>query len=256
MAVKSLEVMDMLDEFGFAIIPFPDSLARRFRQHICDYLGCAFPADAVRLTELILGYSKELFAEKLAKPMRYYPDHVTTHGLDWVEKLASIFGNVRCGVNFVPPCLQECNDQLHDASIDCFWRCVRPGSSDVGSPHRDSHFWSLADGTSLEAPSPFAYDERWKIWVPLYGCNSSNSLEVVSKSHKMDVPLETMKGSKPSIEEAWVQNQEWTCPLSSFDGTECILFHDDLVHRGPPNESPFVRFSSELTILLRRNKSL
>ena len=70
-----------------------------------------------------------------------------------------------------------------------------------------------------------------------------------------DIPIETVEtkfGLKPSIPEQWcdANANRFLCPLAKFE--HCgVLFHDKLVHRGPANNTPHVRISGEMTILLK-----
>lgn len=144
---------------------------------------------------------------------------------------------------------------LRADSYDIFWRCVRKDKQDVGAAHSDYQFWEIAKGTSAEVGCPFDYDERWKIWIPLIGCDETNSLQVVPGSHLQVVPTDrilTKNGYKPKIQQPWLDEHEkmFLCPLTHFEGN-CVLFHDKLVHRGPVNTTSKFRLSGELTILLK-----
>ena len=246
---------------GFILFPFPFDLAKAMKEHIFAFLGISSAGTMSekeilkRATEKSLTYSDEEFTQKFAKPFRMFPDSVARIALNWVESLREPFGGKKIGVNYV--CAEERakNSQLREDSFDLFWRCVRPGKPDVGAAHCDYQFWEIAKGTPQEVGSSFNYDERWKIWVPLLGCDGTNSLQVVSGSHSMDVPTDrvlTKNGYKPVIQPHWLEKYEksFHCPLTSF-GSHCVLFHDKLVHRGPPNNSSNLRLSGEMTILLK-----
>lgn len=249
-------IEEQLRQEGFLVLPFGAQLITLMKQHICQYFNFKHSISEEEMTSSIQGFSEEFWRDKCARSNRNYPDYIASELCAWVSLLADVFGECQLGVNYVSSFMRAENSELKESSLDCFWRCVRPNMPDVGHPHRDSQFWKIYKGTSIDPPLPFEYDERWKVWIPLFGCNSSNSLQVVPRSHMMDVPVGTIEvdaGHKPTIEQDWIDSQEWICPFSQFNGTECILFHDDLVHRGPMNSTPLVRISSEFTVLLKRS---
>ena len=100
------------------------------------------------------------------------------------------------------------------------------------------------------------YDERWKIWVPLLGCDKNNSIQFIKGSHLEEVPFVKIikdDGSiKPDIDKNWLIENEpkFECPFDSFDGN-CVIFNDKLIHRGPKNNSDQIRISNEFTVLLK-----
>lgn len=243
-----------LDDLGYELITFPENLREAFRKYICHFSGKLYPIDQRELTEAISHYSDDEFLKKFAKSLRYFPDEIAIQALSWVESLALFLGGAQTGINYISCVMREDNPDLHEQTLDCFWRCVRPNKPDVGYPHRDSTVWKMTKGGVLDPLLPFDCDERWKIWIPLYGCDRANSLELVPKSHKMEVPtcmIETENGKKPSIDSKWVDSHEWICPFTQFNRPQAVLFHDDLVHRGPVNLSPLIRFSAEFTMLLK-----
>lgn len=237
-----------LERDGFLVYPFPKLLSDAMKAHILQFFNV--PPD--KLTEKSQSFTDEEFTQKFAKPFRMFPDSVAALAVDWVKGLS--FGAPKAGINYICPDERKKNPALREDSYDIFWRCVRPGKPDVGSAHCDFQFWEIAKGTSAEVETPFKYFERWKIWVPLFGCSSENSLQVVPASHRQDVPTDrimTKNGLKPVIQPHWLEKHEkdFICPLADF-GSHCVLFHDKLVHRGPPNHTQSLRLSGEFTILL------
>lgn len=225
---------------GFLICPFSKELSEAMKAHIQQFFVHTHP---LKLTD-------DEFVQKFAKPFRMFPDSVAALALDWIQTLP-IRGK-KTGINYVCPDERKKNPALREDSYDIFWRCVRPGKPDVGAAHCDFQFWEIAKGTSAEVGAPFEYQERWKIWVPLLGCDATNSLQLVPGSHLLDVPTDrvmTKNGYKPVIQPDWLEKHEFICPLQTF-GPHCILFHDKLVHRGPPNNTQSIRLSAEFTILV------
>jgi len=246
---------------GFMIIPFPAELSGLMLGQAREYIGqatgvpVAKEAGVEELTKAALKPSDDAFVQKFKKPMRILPDRIGSQVLKWVEGLAAFLGGNRAGVNYISEAEQKENPTLNTTSYDIFWRCVRPGKPDVGQPHADFQFWEINRGTPLDPKSAFEYDERWKIWLPLIGCDNTNSLEVLPGSHMEEVPMlsiETKYGTKPSIKAEWLAANEkrFVCPLTKF--SDCaVLFHDKLIHRGPANQTAHLRVSGELTILLK-----
>jgi len=249
-----------MEKNGYIIFPFPRELAKAMKSHIFQFMGVQFDGldetEALKkCAEISLSYSDEDFVKKFAKPFRIFPDSVAELAVNWITSLRDHFEGTQTGVNYVCKDERDKNHALREDSYDIFWRCVRPGKPDVGAAHCDYQFWEIAKGTSAEVGSPFDYDERWKIWVPLLGCDQTNSLQIVPGSHLQNVPTDrvlTKNGYKPVIQPPWLEKHENTflCPLTNFDGY-CVLFHDKLVHRGPANNASMLRLSGELTILLK-----
>lgn len=259
MTVNIRKSSDM-EKNGYIIFPFPGELAKAMKSHIFQFMGIQIDGlnetEALKkCAEISLNYSDEDFVKKFAKPFRMFPDSVAELAVNWISSLRDHFGGTRTGVNYACKEERDINYALREDSYDVFWRCVRPGKPDVGAAHCDYQFWEIAKGTSAEVGSSFDYDERWKMWVPLLGCDKTNSLQIVPGSHLQIVPTDrvlTKNGYKPVIQPSWLEKHEkmFLCPLKNFDGY-CVLFHDKLVHRGPLNNTSTLRLSGELTILLK-----
>jgi len=259
--VENIRDSEEMKKNGFIIFPFPKNLSSSMKNHIVEFMEV--PLSSFKneeeihknLTEKSLSYSDAEFIETFPKPFRMFSDAVARQALNWVNDLTHQFGVKQAGINYV--CLNERkkNPSLRENSYDVFWRCVRPGKPDIGAAHCDYQFWEIAKGTSDEVGTPFDYTERWKIWVPLLGCDPTNSLQVVPGSHSQEIPIDrvmTKNIHKPVIKPHWLEQHEmkFICPLTSF-GDKCVLFHDKLVHRGPPNQTSGLRLSGEFTILLK-----
>ena len=131
-----------------------------------------------------------------------YPDHISQAIVEWVrEEMGKILEVSKIDANYVSPAERKINNALHEKTYDIFWRCVRLNKNDVGQPHRDSQFWELQKGTDDEVPVPFAYRNRWKLWVPLIGCVKENSLQMMPFSHQEEIPtqvIDTPFGRRPA----------------------------------------------------------
>lgn len=240
---------------GYKILPFPPELPKVMTTHILSYIAQITGSNKL---ESILSLSDEEFIKKFHKGFRIFPSSVSNQISSWAQSFASILGGEKAAINYVSAYEISKNPTLKKDTIDSFWRCVRPGKPDVGAAHCDYQFWEIAKGTDEDPGKPFDYDERWKIWIPLIGCNRETSLQVIPGSHREEIPIdyiETKNGVKPSINPLWLAKNEprFICPFTNFNNC-CVLFHDKLVHRGPSNASQEIRISSELTILLKLRK--
>jgi len=144
---------------------------------------------------------------------------------------------------------------LNSSSLDIQIRCVRFKKSDVGPAHRDSQFWDLAAGTEKEPNIQGNYNVRTKIWVPIYGCSMTNSLQFLPGSHTKKIKTgyknnaANMLGNVPFIDPDYLFKNEkkFFSPFQNFDD-KCVFFHGDTIHRGVINEDTPLRISCELTV--------
>lgn len=253
--MQNVRLSDEIQKKGFMIIPFPESLKDTMRHYIRSYIEGIAGAEK-DLTKSVMKLADEDFSRNLgSKPLRMFPQTIANELYSWAASLAHFLGGIQCGINYVSLVERKQNRNLSEDSYDVFWRCVRPGKGDVGAPHADYQFWELAKGTEEEPGVPFSYDERWKIWIPLMGCVSENSLQVIPESHREDIPTslrETKNGLRPNIDKEWLDQNDkrFICPFQEWTNT-CVLFHDKLVHKGPPNKAQNLRVSAELTLLLK-----
>lgn len=244
---------EKMQEDGFMVIPFPSHLVRTIQEHTTRFIAKATNS-SLNPTEAVALLSDQEFIEKFSKPFRLFPDEIGHQMQAWVLSLKEVLGASEIGVNYVSPKERSINPTLQKTSYDTFWRCVRPNKLDVGKAHCDFQFWEIAKGTEDEAPCPFAYQERWKIWAPIFGCGKTNSIQMIPKSHLEEVPtglIKTVNGPKPNIDADWLLKNEsrFICPFEEFSN-RCVLFHDKLVHRGPKNEGKELRISAEISILI------
>ena len=142
------------------------------------------------------------------------------------------------------------NEKLKYPQKAIWYRLVRYDCGDVGSAHRDSDFWKVDSLPSISAQE----FRRWKIWIPIYGCNELNSLFVVPRSHNdPNVPVTYVNKFgklKPVIPNEYLDRLSAVslCPFS-FKKNEAIIFDDNLIHWGPKNLSSNLRISIECTLI-------
>ena len=174
--------------------------------------------------------------------------------IDWAEAtLVKIFPHTRASCSTVSPREVASAPHLNPDTPDFFYRCVRPGSSDVGPAHRDCDFWDAYIGTEYLSVVPTWATTRWKLWMPVSGWNESTALTVIPRSHREKVEVEmTNRAGNPSAQVGsnyLNQNQDrFMCPISPSSKREAIFFHDKLVHRAPANSHTEIRLSCEMTL--------
>ena len=141
---------------------------------------------------------------------------------------------------------------LNSSSLDIQIRCVRFKKNDVAPAHRDSQFWDMNAGTEKDPNIQGNYNVRTKLWVPLYGCSVTNSIEFLPGSHTKKVKI-GYKNDVPFIDPDYLLKNEknFFSPFQSFDDT-CVSFHDDVVHRGVINNDTPLRISCELHVFYHK----
>jgi hypothetical protein len=129
---------------------------------------------------------------------------------------------------------------------EMYWRVVRPGSGDIGDFHADRWFWDLGHGI---IPAGM---RRIKIWIAIETSPGKSGLRVIPGSHlrtdwKYHGETDHTGVSKPKFDED-IESLD-VLNLSTKPG-DFIVFHDELIHSGMPNQSDTTRFSIEATLLV------
>ena len=241
---------------GYCLFSVPLELKRRLREAVLGTLAksCGYSdLSLAALSQQIMALSEDQFRADFAKPNRFFEPDLAPDLMRFAQDCAERVGAREGQISLVSPAEIEANSQLTPSSLDAFWRCVRPGREDVGRPHADVQFWELARGTSSEPYHSTAYDRRIKVWIPLAGCDPSNGLRVISGSHLEAVPFKsfmTPNGVRPDIDQFWLDQRQFISPINQYE-TDCVIFHDRLVHMGPNNDSANIRISCEFTVLVK-----
>lgn len=139
------------------------------------------------------------------------------------------------------------SDEEHLGWENIYWRLVRPGNEDLGSPHADQWFWQIGGyGKVAEFPH-----ERIKIWMPIFAVPNKNGLMVSPGSHlKNDWKWhsEVRYGlNKPVLDESLENLNLQLLPLSPG---QAVVFNDALIHGGAANLAATSRVSLEFTLLV------
>lgn len=219
----------------------------------------------VEVIRYVNSLSESEFRNEFSKERRFFSFPIASLVQDWARSLAGLLAAERLLISPVSNNEIRKNAKLRPGDKDLFFRCVRANQEDVAPAHYDAMFWDILDGTDA-CPEPLEpYDKRWKVWIPLFFCDRTNSLQVVSGSHNESIPVKYMESDRasyatqqgkiakvPGIDDQWLQSNEqrFETPEGLTIG-KFILFHDALVHRGPRNSDSESRprISCEFTIL-------
>jgi hypothetical protein len=252
-----------IQQEGYAIVPFPKFIAAELKRYVLEYtsmldfVNCASPTNFPTISAQISHADDARFYSSMQHAFRYFPPQFANLLVDWVtENFCDVFDAAQIGTHPISPIHLQQNPNLEAHSPSFYFRFVRPNKSDIAYAHVDKHYWELSQANEHATFPSFSFTDRWKLWIPLLGCNSDNMLQIVPGSHKYEVPfdLEFIAGeSKPSIRSSWLaaNGDKFMCPLKQTHDT-ALLMHDTLVHRGPKNPGPLARVSAELTIFTSR----
>lgn len=254
------EYETLLDS-GYTTVKFPESLRNDIESEIvdiCNELANHNKPSYGSLSsaqEYILDLDDQTFVKQFTKARRTLKEPLAQKVLKWMQsEFDGFFDYDQLYINSVSEPEAAQFSHLNTDQISIYWRVVRPNKdTDVAGAHQDSTFWRIAHNMNYNPKCPFEYKQRWKIWLPLFGSNKHNSLQVLPESHRVEVPdgiIQSEIGERPVIDKTWLEERksEFRTPVSAED-CECVLFHDDLVHQGPVNKFDKVRFSVEWTIL-------
>jgi Phytanoyl-CoA dioxygenase (PhyH) len=253
-------LLNAFAEDGFATKPFPQELRAEMLRHIEMHIRkIASGSNTDPLQKIAMTIPDDVWSKKMHRAFRMFPKELTTKIHEWADRsIRTEFGKTRSEINRVSAYEASINPSLSRESLVIYWRCVRPGKPDAGRPHRDATFWvlELEEGYDPKIPFPFDYvKDCIKIWIPLQGCSPKTTLQVVPRSHKMDIPIEvdqTEYGRRPTIANSWLKDHEkdFMSPPALSQGS-CIIFDMDLVHRGPTHQETELRISAELSLIIQ-----
>ena len=175
---------------------------------------------------------------------------------NWVQKaLKKYLNSKNASLHYSCVFDRKVNKKINSKQFCVYFRCVRPNTEkDVGRAHRDKDFWKLIKKKEIPK-APFKYSKLYKIWIPIFGCNSKNSLHFY-KSSNLNINMKTIyykknKRKKPYYNHSFLKNIQNTItqPLKNFN-KEANLFSDNVLHFAPRNEnSQQIRLSVEATIV-------
>mgnify|MGYP001257617613 CR=1 FL=1 len=249
-----------LEKNGVEIIEIPDSIISAIENFIFYKFNVGKYAD---LCNNILNLSEEDFSLLSKKTNRFFDRNVCNLIENWISNsqlLKKAFKSKNLRISNISQYELNIRDDLKPKHLDIFFRIVRKGKPDVGPPHFDKLIWDQSKGTNAEV-SLEKNDIRWKLWIPLWGTNYDNALQFVNGSHIENVPwfldesriTQTTKATdskgSPAISKYWLRKNELNFKPAAWDIGKGVIFHDQLVHRGPINMSSNLRMSAEFTII-------
>jgi hypothetical protein len=251
-----------LEENGWTIGKLPSEMLKLLRNEVLSLINNSRNMQEVR--DYINSLPDEDFRKVLSKERRFFSFATALFVQDWASSLKSILEANKLIISPVSKNEIRRNDALRLGDKDFFFRCVRANQDDVAPAHYDAMFWEIIKGTDA-LPEISDSEKRWKVWIPLFCCDHTNSLQLVSGSHVEAIPCKFTESTRasyaansnsvakvPGIDEQWLHCNE--SRFKSPDNLEIgkfLLFHDNLVHRGPRNfdSEYYPRISCEFTLL-------
>ena len=200
----------------------------------------------------IISIPNKLFLDKFGhNAQRHLSSKITNKLNKWVKKnLPKKIGSNKACINYISKSDQSINKRLQNKQISIFYRLVRGNKKkDVGYPHRDIDFWNLG----IRRKGLIKPKSRWKIWIPIWGCNNKNTLNFIPGSNNQKIQISYLKKNgrtKPKISEKYFnKNKKFCMPgLGYKNNFNATLFHEKIVHFAPQNMSTKLRVSAEFTI--------
>ena len=112
-------------------------------------------------------------------------------------------------------------------------------------------FWKIGDVRK----TTFNHKIVWKLWIPIFGVNKQNTLNMIHASHLDKIKISYIKKNgqlKPKISRKYINKNTSRIkkPIKS-NGSEGILFHSDTVHFAEINKTSNCRISIEFNILAK-----
>ncbi len=248
-------------ERGFFVTEIPNEIYLLLKYEVLQRINNCRSEEEV--TAYINGLDEPTFRSLFSKWNRFYSYSTAICIEAYISRFASALGAKTLSISPISINERRKNLALVKGDRDFFFRCVRSHRDDVAPAHFDAMFWEILKNTDADPEVSRSYSARWKVWIPLIGCDQSNSLQVVAGSQAEDIPVQfSMSGRAsyaigseakvPQVGAEWLRENEsrFYCPPDLRPG-KLILFHDRLVHRGPTNYSKekTPRISCEFTIL-------
>jgi len=183
---------------------------------------------------------------------RFISDKTSRQFNLWIrKKMPKILQSKRVSMHYLRKLELKKNPKLKVNQFNIYFRCVRRNKrSDVGFVHRDSDFWHVGE----EPRMPFKYKERWKLWLPIFGCTKQNSIKLSKKSHltvNTKVKYIKVRGKVKAIIHPNHIKQFKKHIIQPFTNInkQALLFHDKHVHFALTNKTSNLRISAECTII-------
>ena len=148
----------------------------------------------------------------------------------------------------------DISDAVELGFHNIYWRLVRPYSAnDVGPAHRDNWFWIVAAHQKM----PAGKNKRYKVRIPLIIVDGKNALSFINHSQcgsDYSWGTTTLHGRvKPYLicDETNLNFEVADCKIG-----QPIMFSDEVIHKGPINETSQTRVSIEFTLCVNQDDIL
>jgi hypothetical protein len=248
---------------GWTIGKLPSEVLKLLRNEVLSLINNSRSIEDVK--DYVNSLPDEDFRKIFSKERRFFSFATALFVQDWALSLTSLLEANNLYISPVSKNEIRKNGRLKPGDKDFFFRCVRAHHDDVAPAHYDAMFWEILQGTDASPEISDPYDQRWKVWIPLFCSDETNSLQVISGSHTETIPCKFTESNRvsyatrsdsiarvPGIDEKWLYSNEsrFKCP-NNLEIGKFLLFHDKLVHRGPRNSSNShcPRISCEFTLL-------
>ena len=251
------EYYSKLEKNGYAKVAIPKYLINKLKREILEDINYKFYPLKFKSFKLFAIFLKklpnEIFIKNFGSNLSRILNAQTTKKINlWVEK--NIPKKINCkkaALNVISKTEYKNNVNLKKNQFSAFYRVVRKNKKDVGHPHRDSSFWKLGN----KRKTYFRHDIVWKLWIPISGVKSQNSLNMIHASHKDNIKIQVISRNgqkKPKISKEYIlKNTNRVIKPIKFNGSEGVLFHKDTVHFANVNKSTDCRISIEFNILAK-----
>ncbi len=244
-----------LKKNGYTKINIPKLLLSEIKKDILKNINQKFPLQKLNSYRSVTNFFKklpdktfkEIFGNNFSRILSY---KCTDNINKWVQiNIPKKINAKKASINVISNLDFKNNKQLTKNQFSAFYRIVRKLKKDVGFPHKDSSFWKIGDVRK----TTFNHKIVWKLWIPIFGVNKQNTLNMIHSSHTDKIKISYVKKNgqmKPKISKSYINKNlsRVKKPIKS-DGSEGILFHSDTVHFAEINKTSNCRISVEFNIL-------
>lgn len=245
---------------GFEVIRIDNVIRNQIveciKKDLCSKLQINKKTSFFKIQKNILNLSDEKYNKKFGVScFRYLSFNVAKYVNRYIQKYKLGFKVKNAFLHYCSDNDLKLNNKLKKNQFCIIYRIVRKNKSDVSFVHRDSDFWKIHKSDKRVAPKiPYKFTKRIKVWLPVYGCDSQNSLNFYNKSHKHNIRSNFKKVKnyyKPEIDKSYISRYKKNIimPLNNFK-RDVIIFDDNCVHFAPKNLSTNLRISCEFTVMI------
>ena len=246
-----------LKKNGNSKVNIPKFLYSEIKEDILKNINQKFPFQKLNSYQSLINFFRKL-PDKTFKhnfgnnSSRILSDRCTSRINSWVQiNIPKKINAQKASINLISKSDYKNNKYLSKNQFSAFYRIVRKLKKDVGFPHKDSSFWNIGDVRK----TTFNHKIVWKLWIPIFGVNKQNTLNMIYASHRDKIKISYIKKNgqlKPKISSKYINKNSSRIkkPIKN-NGSEGILFHSDTVHFAEINKTSNCRISIEFNILAK-----